>query len=802
MSECLVDRLERLSRRIVAGDVVFFVGAGFSLDSEHNDAGVLIARLLARFDAVVASAATLAADHGLRVTSEALKTTLQETFSLASTPPDGIWGSALLDNVWRLSQNYYLINDWMCSAFEAMLDYAPQLDALASEIHARELELFAGFVAAREAQAVNRAGGARAAAGYRAPALQPPIFGRLGQLREAEARDPRASMRASAGKAMFLETMGFADPAVMAGDPHADSLETVSASYSERLRPRHAVLAWLALEGVLPVVVTTNYDLLIEGAYRLSGLQPLLNPSSAPAAPDRRQASWNRRLQNYTPIADATQFFSHGDGHQSALILKIHGCARFYREEREDLERWRRVLPTMVFTFREIQNWRDDSWSRDYLQSLLRTRTVVFAGYSTTDAVIHDTFRSVYEEMTRYRTLRTDALPTEPSSATPPAAARAADPDAPVATPHGGSANAFVLNVTGKREFHALEILRAASLAAGQRSPELTGHPNLLNFALTPDDGYPTLDEMSSWLFHTAYRQLQRQAVAGELRRVAYQLFGNPVPESDATIIEANFTRLIKAECAHARTLETDWRAAPAADTLQAVQAQRVGHRQIVGWSVDFHRNLMREYAAADLLVRKPERAGQMHNVLRWPYYAPINEHPEWAVWGVVLELAIRRRAALWANCADRWLEPGPWALPAPSDRPVVRIPKYRVDAKRPAQTSSVAPTIALTIEVGELRQMIDARAGNGPLTLLPRVVWMLRKHAVPWWQPEHQRRELGTDGAKVTPDAEAIWQWAIGKEDGDEVTIPRKKGASAKASEVHAFFRGSSGSGTRHDAA
>src|SRR5438445_13849755 len=44
--------LARLADRIVAGEVVFFVGAGASRDSEGNTGPVLIARLLARFEAI------------------------------------------------------------------------------------------------------------------------------------------------------------------------------------------------------------------------------------------------------------------------------------------------------------------------------------------------------------------------------------------------------------------------------------------------------------------------------------------------------------------------------------------------------------------------------------------------------------------------------------------------------------------------------------------------------------------------------------------------------------------------------
>src|SRR5215831_7973166 len=50
--EPLADTLDRLATRISAGDVVFFIGAGYSLDSERNTTGVLLARLLARFEAI------------------------------------------------------------------------------------------------------------------------------------------------------------------------------------------------------------------------------------------------------------------------------------------------------------------------------------------------------------------------------------------------------------------------------------------------------------------------------------------------------------------------------------------------------------------------------------------------------------------------------------------------------------------------------------------------------------------------------------------------------------------------------
>jgi hypothetical protein len=47
-----LSKLENLAERIYHGQVVFFVGAGFSLDSEGLTGARLLLRLLARFDAL------------------------------------------------------------------------------------------------------------------------------------------------------------------------------------------------------------------------------------------------------------------------------------------------------------------------------------------------------------------------------------------------------------------------------------------------------------------------------------------------------------------------------------------------------------------------------------------------------------------------------------------------------------------------------------------------------------------------------------------------------------------------------
>src|SRR5258707_6993424 len=137
----------------------------------------------------------------------------------------------------------------------------------------------------------------------------------------------------------------------------------------------------------------------------------------------------------------------------------------------------------MVFTYREIQNWRQDSWAADYLRTLLRTRTVVFCGYSLQDPVIHDTFRTVYEDMAQQlqRGERTVHLPEERS-----------EKDAPAFFLAPGSGQ--------QREFHGMEVLQAATRAIGASAKQFDRHPNYLRFRFRNEAKFPRLDEQLQWL--------------------------------------------------------------------------------------------------------------------------------------------------------------------------------------------------------------------------------------------------------------------------------------------------------------
>src|SRR5262249_48324779 len=130
------------------------------------------------------------------------------------------------------------------------------------------------------------------------------------------------------GKALFLDSMGFANTKIMAGTPLEQDLELLAKSYDGRIRPRHHALARLAREGLAAALVTTNYDLLLEGAYRLAGFVER-------ELADDPDGSPSDRLPRFSTIAGADQFFAQGRGYRTSLLLKIHGCAQQYRKVRK-----------------------------------------------------------------------------------------------------------------------------------------------------------------------------------------------------------------------------------------------------------------------------------------------------------------------------------------------------------------------------------------------------------------------------------------------------------------------------------
>jgi hypothetical protein len=301
------------------------------------------------------------------------------------------------------------------------------------------------------------------------------------------------------------------------------------------------------------------------------------------------------------------------------------------------------------------------------------------------------------------------------------------------AGPPGESAPAFIL--ARGREFHGQEILRAASRAAGERDPAITGHPNLLTFHTGANAALPTLDETFLLLYHECIRRLQRQALQSQLVQAYYRLSGQPSPAAEGLAIEDEFENLVRHE---EKEIGIVLGGGSVADP-----ALRHRLNRLTGWTLHFHRQLMREFALAESFLRHPAQALTVERVTRLPWYCPASEHADWAAWGVVLELALRRAHA---SLAQGPAVPEAW--PASKDL-------WATEHNGPALAfAQQGVQRALVIELMPMRRVF-MRTVPRPLQALPPVAWQLNHETVPWWRGGDKRRP------ERTPPASTLWAWA-----------------------------------------
>jgi len=592
------DTVERLVSRIIAGEAVFFVGAGFSLDSEPNSSARLIRRLMARFAAITEHLEARAGKVGESPTVASAAPSLREGLRVTFNLGDKLQSKGMVadQTIKKLTQDYYKINDWICSSFTILLRELAKVDAsVLAEIRRREAELLNQNVDGRPYDVVRLDG-------FDAEAL--------------------LALGNDAGKSLFLETMGFGNADIWGGDPRAGGREEALNTYGERLRDRQHIIARLAREGLAPLVLTTNFDLLLEGACRAAGFEVDDARQTDPAKPS---ATYDRLLV----VAGPTEFFERGTAYRAALLLKIHGCVYRYRQERK-AGGLARYLPSMVFTFREIQNWRKDSWSRDVVSTLLRTRSIVLCGYSGADPVVHDTFRTVYEEILAHR-------PTPQSPAKLERGEYSSESASEKDAAEVRDTRAFFTGAAGQAEFAGLEILRAGSRAAGLTDPPLFGHPNYLPFHLRGEPGapqlFPTLDELFVWIYHRTLRRLQRNAILSDLGRIAAMLLRRNVAPADVEEICSVFEEQCRDENDYAR----HWGESP---------GSRREFRQITVWTSHFHLALLREFALMETVARNQRSSLRIQEFRSSGYYCALLDRPGWGAWGAVVEMALRRMAA------------------------------------------------------------------------------------------------------------------------------------------------------------
>lgn len=752
MHSMVPSELERLAERIRKGEVVFFVGAGFSLDSEGMSAWEIVWRLRVRLEALCGKA-----KDGSRILGKFYNTFGRAGCSLAelvipssSSPAPRQTAEALVKglaaHMTAVANRYYEFNDWLCDAFgELML-------ALAKSDPGLEKVLPVLFE--EEARWVDAARRADAGSAPRRPPSRIPKCVVNEALRLRRRSEILARDRHALGKLVLMATFGFFDPEVLAGCCHGldagagrpgakVSAHDATMLYGDRLRLRHHVLARLAREGFCPTLITTNFDLLLEGALRLSGLEaPVREKAGAKGADATVGSALAVLIPHYDVISDPRGFYRRGKAHRTATLFKIHGCAGRVRGMKGqigshavgDPERVQSYLRQVVYTYREIQNWRADHWTADLLRTVLRTRTLVFAGYSTADPVIHDTFRSVYEEMERNEGV-----------SSPSGGEDATDPGAP----------AYFLGYSKGEpasEFHAEQVLHSASRAVGRASggSTLEGHPQYLRFGPgTPQHPQLALDELMGLLAHRVFRAQQREALRSELAALVARLTGHRRPRSEVDSVIRAFDAHVDLE--HKGILSED------------AEAARRSIRRALGWSVGFHAALRREWALGLALGQRQAgavAAGQLVEQMRHPlWYFPASERPAWTAWSAVVELAV--------NFMAQQLIQGRKGLGGQAEATHNTLPTVVLPFIDAGLGGPVVTRIALTLQVGGLDRMDKAPFGAGfPAR---RVVWTFPDDALPWrggLSDEAPGARCGVSQVvwMQQPPASTLWNWAKGQ--------------------------------------
>jgi hypothetical protein len=249
MNAMLSDKLWRLADRILTGDVVFFIGSGFSIDSEGNTTRRLTSLLLARLIALVGyldkgpwTLPEPEAESEIRKDARDLFAGFCSTFVIRGelAEPARIFNHEVVGD---LSRQYYRFNDWITSAYGRLMDKVAMIivqlcDGQKPEPRAAKwIETCTEAVCGRIVDEV---------------ALSETYFlKRLGELRvDILAPMPLKRILAlgsgSRGKILFLETLGFNNKEVMAGDTWEHTMDAVQASFQHRIRERHIILGRLA----------------------------------------------------------------------------------------------------------------------------------------------------------------------------------------------------------------------------------------------------------------------------------------------------------------------------------------------------------------------------------------------------------------------------------------------------------------------------------------------------------------------------------------------------------------------------
>ncbi len=159
-------------------------------------------------------------------------------------------------------------------------------------------------------------------------------------------------------------------------------------------QPAHRYLAYLAREGLITEIITTNYDCCIERAF--------VDTFGQSRSKEGKDA--------HVCITDLAEYRKHGGRRfttsmprRSILhIFKINGCAKQYRDylagQRPGLKTDESIHRRIILTERQLQSFRNEHWAKDLFRDRARSHVLVFSGFGSEEPQVRHTALNLIQE--------------------------------------------------------------------------------------------------------------------------------------------------------------------------------------------------------------------------------------------------------------------------------------------------------------------------------------------------------------------------------------------------------------------
>jgi len=143
----------------------------------------------------------------------------------------------------------------------------------------------------------------------------------------------------------------------------------------------HRYIAFIAREGLIDEIFTTNYDCCMERAYRQSF------PEEPKDAVNQIHDGRTYRQQ----VGRRPSFRWINKDYPRLTVYKLNGCAEAIKNGADS--------STILLTERQLQNWRERQWAQDVFRDRLRSHSLIFSGFGSPEPQIRHTVIQILEEM-------------------------------------------------------------------------------------------------------------------------------------------------------------------------------------------------------------------------------------------------------------------------------------------------------------------------------------------------------------------------------------------------------------------